>query len=128
MSVIKFLIDNWDFLLLIILAVSATVYFIFKGNKSVIMEMLVSLVTEAEKNFGAGTGVLKLATVIDAIYPKLPTVIKAFISDATLTRWVEEALNIAKEKWRTNTNISAYIAENNMTAINDISTDEKSIE
>ena len=102
MNVINFIIANWDFILLIVAAVAAVVFAIFKGNKSVVMRMLYSLVTEAEQAYGGGTGSLKLAAVIDIIYPKLPAIIKAFISDQTLVKWVEEALAAAKEAWEKN--------------------------
>ena len=119
MNVIQFIMSSWDFILLIVLAALALIWAIFKGNKSVVMKMLVSLVTEAEKNFGGGTGTLKLATVIATVYPKLPAIIKVFITADILTKWVEEALIIAKEKWKTNSNIKAYIEPQNDVTITD---------
>lgn len=110
MNVINFILANWDFILLIVAAVAAIVFAIFKGNKSVVMKMLYALVTEAEKEMGGGTGSLKLASVIEAIYPKLPAVIKMFITDAMLKKWVEDALVLAKEAWEKNANIAQYIA------------------
>lgn len=110
MNVINFVIGHWDIITLVIAAVSAIVYAVFKGNKSVVMRMLFSLVTEAEKNFGAGTGALKLASVIEQVYPKLPTIIKTFITAETLEMWVEDALVLAKKKWEENMNLQAYIA------------------
>lgn len=109
MNVLNFIIANWDFILLIIAAVAAVVVFAFKGNKSVIMKMLYALVTEAEKELGSGTGALKLATVIAQIYPKLPAVLKCFVSEKTITKWVEDALAAAKEAWKQNAAISEYI-------------------
>lgn len=102
MKVINFIVENWDFILLIVAAVAAVVYAIFKGNKSVVMRMLYALVTDAEQAFGAGTGSLKLAAVVDAIYPKLPAIVKTFVSDKVLVEWVEEALAAAKEAWAKN--------------------------
>ena len=110
MNVINFILANWDFILLIVAAVAAIIYAIFKGNKSVVMKMLYALVTEAEKNMGGGTGPLKLASVIEAIYPKLPAVIKMFVTDAMLKKWVEDALVLAKDAWEKNANIAQYIA------------------
>ncbi len=109
MNVLNFIVQNWDFILLIVAAVAAIVFAIFKGNKSVVMKMLYSLVTEAEQIYGAGTGSLKLAAVIDAIYPKLPAVIKTFVSDKTIVKWVEEALEAAKDAWQKNDAIADYI-------------------
>lgn len=102
MNVLNYIIANWDFILLIIAAVAAVVFAIFKGNKSIVMRMLYALVTDAEQAFGAGTGSLKLAAVVDLIYPKLPAIIKTFISDEMLVKWVEEALAAAKEEWKKN--------------------------
>lgn len=109
MNVINWIINNWDFILLIVAAIAGIVFAVFKGNKTVIMKMLFGLVTEAEKEYGGGTGVLKLAEVMNKIYPKLPTIIKTFITADRLTKWVEEALAIAKAKWESNNAIAAYI-------------------
>lgn len=111
MKILEYIIANWDFLLLIVAAVAAVAFFVFKGNKSVVMKMLYALVTEAEKAYGGGTGALKLATVIAEIYPKLPAVIKLFITEATLTKWVEDALTAAKEAWKKNAALADYIAK-----------------
>ena len=111
MNVLSFIIANWDFILLIVAAVVAVVFAIFKGNKSVVMHMLYALVTDAETQLGAGTGSLKLAAVIDLIYPKLPGIIKTFISNDTLVRWVEEALAKAKEAWAKNPALLEAYAE-----------------
>ena len=109
MNVLNFIITNWDFILLVVAAIIAVLYFAFKGNKSVIMKMLYALVTEAEKELGSGTGALKLATVIAQIYPELPAFLKLFVSEKTLTKWIEDALAAAKEAWKQNAAMSEYI-------------------
>jgi len=119
MNVLNFIINNWDFILLIVAAVAAIVFAVFKGNKSVVMHMLYALVTDAEHVFGAGTGSMKLAAVIDAIYPKLPAVIKLFITDDTLVRWVETALVAAKEAWAKNSVITEPVEDSTEGAQND---------
>ncbi len=111
MNVINFIVQNWDFILLIVAAATVIIFAIFKGNKSVVMRMLYSLVTEAEQIYGAGTGSLKLAAVIDEIYPNLPAVIKLFISDKTLVKWVEDALTAAKEAWKKNAALAEYVKQ-----------------
>lgn len=111
MNVLDFILENWDFLALIAAALTALFYSVYKGNKSVVMKMLYALVTEAEKAYGSGTGSLKLATVIAAVYPKLPPMIKYFITEATLTKWVEDALTKAKEAWKKNAALADYIAK-----------------
>ena len=100
-----------NILIIVGIAVAAAIIgvCIFRGNKSVVMRMLYAAVTEAEKDFGGGTGSLKLASVIAAIYPKLPAFVKVFVSEKILTRWVEQALAAAKEVWAKNANIAGYI-------------------
>lgn len=124
MKVINFIVENWDFILLIVAAVAAVVYAIFKGNKSVVMRMLYALVTDAEQAFGAGTGSLKLAAVVDAIYPKLPAIIKTFVSDKVLVQWVEEALAAAKEAWAKNPALLEAYKEPSQASTNCTESDE----
>lgn len=109
MNVLTWIVANWDFILLIIAAVASVIFAIFKGNKGVVMKMLYALVTEAEKELGGGTGSLKLASVIEKVYPKLPVVIKTFISEKTLQNWIEAALIAAKEAWAKNIALAQYI-------------------
>lgn len=107
MKVIEFIINNWDFILLIVAAVAAVLFAIFKGNKSVVMRMLYSVVTDAERAFGGGAGEQKLAAAVDWIYPRLPAIIKLFVTDKMLVRWIEKALAAAKESWANNPEIIA---------------------
>lgn len=124
MKVLNFIIANWDFILLIIAAVSALVFAIFKGNKSVVMRMLYALVTDAEQAFGSGTGSLKLAAVVDAIYPKLPAIVKTFVSDKMIVKWVEDALAVAKEAWAKNPALLEVFKETTEAATNCAESDE----
>lgn len=115
MKALNIIIENWDIILLIVAAVASVVTAVFKRNKSVVMRMLYALVTEAEQEFaGSRTGSLKLAAVIDAIYPQLPGIIKTFINEKTLVKWIEEALAAAKEAW--NKNPALLAAYKNTTA------------
>lgn len=110
MKILMFIAENWDLLLLCAAAIAALVYAVFRGNKGVVMKMLYAMVTEAEKELGAGTGALKLASVIERIYPQLPVVIKTFVTEKRLQKWVEAALVAAKNAWSTNPQIAAYVA------------------
>ena len=109
MKIVNFILANWDILTLIVAAVAAVIFAIFKGNKSVIMRMLYSLVTEAERVFGGGTGEQKLAAVVDWIHPRLPAIIKLFVTDKMLVRWIEKALTVAKEAWANNPELIAQL-------------------
>jgi hypothetical protein len=56
---------------------------------------------------------VKLAAVIDWVYPKIPAVIRLFITAAQLTKIIEDVLAEAQEKWKKNPNISTYIGSGN---------------
>ena len=111
MKIVNFIVEHWDIITLIVAAVAAVVFAIFKGNKSVIMRILYTLVTDAERVFGSGTGEQKLAAVVDWIYPRLPAIIKVFVTDKMLVRWIEKALAAAKEAWENNPELIAGIGQ-----------------
>ena len=109
MNILKAIVNHWDIITLILAAILAIVFAIFRGNKGVIMRILYAAVTQAEREFGPGTGSLKLAAVIEAVHPKLPAVVKLFVTAERLTKWIELVLLEAKRAWETNSNIAAYI-------------------
>lgn len=108
---LNFILSNWDSVLMVIILIVAIVYLIFKGEKGVVFKMLFALVTEAEKTYGGGTGSLKLAKVIESIYPKLPAIIKMFLTAGTLEKWVNTVLDEAKKTWEKNSKLAAYIED-----------------
>lgn len=109
MNILNFLLANWDSVLIVIAFIVLCIVLIAKGKKSVVYKILYSLVTEAEKQYGGGTGTLKQAAVIDWVYERLPAVVKLFITAATLEKWVDDALTKAKSDWEKNANIKGYI-------------------
>ena len=106
---VDFIIANWDIILLLVVLLTADILLVFKGEKSVVMKMLYVMVTEAEKAYGSGTGSLKLAAVIDKIYPKLPPFLRIFVGAKTLQCWIETVLEEAKRSWEANENLANYI-------------------
>jgi hypothetical protein len=61
-----------------------------------------ALVTEAERQYGSGTGRLKFAEVVKALTPYVPAIIRAFVSNTKLEALVESVLEQAKELWAGN--------------------------
>ncbi len=102
MKILEFIINHWSDILLILMAVGSLIYAIYKKDLSLVRQQLFSLVTEAEKEYGAGTGVLKLASVVTTIYPKLPKLFKALITEKKLVQIIEDVLAEAKKKWISN--------------------------
>lgn len=109
MAFIEFIIAYWDSILLIVCACVSLGILYFKGQKKIVYKILYALITEAEKQYGSGTGELKQAYVIEKIYNAIPTVLKSVISAERLGKWVDDALVKAKAKWGENSSVSGYI-------------------
>lgn len=102
MSILNFLAANWDSVLVVVIVIAAVVFLIVKKQWGLLDKMLFALVTWAEREYGGGTGNLKLAAVIEKVYPHIPAVIRLFISTATLEVLIEKALAEAKKRWDAN--------------------------
>jgi hypothetical protein len=70
-----------------------------KQARSMLEQMLPSLVTEAEKAFGSGAGALKMSFVLEKVYARLPDSCKMLFTSDQLGAMVDKALGIAKELW-----------------------------
>lgn len=108
MNIVNFVLANWDSILAALGVIAIAIFAVVKQEKAIIFKMLYALVTEAEKNYGSGTGELKLSSVVSQVYEKAPT-IASVIPVGTLEKWVNEALEKAKEKWAANKNVATYI-------------------
>ena len=109
MNIIQFLLANWDSVLVILAFLALIVVLVKRGETKVLNKVLFSLVTQAEKQFGGGTGKLKLAAVSDWIYQRIPAVLKLLFSERDLESMIENVLEEAKKAWGNNENIAAYI-------------------
>ena len=108
MNFLNFLSANWDSILAALVIIVVAIIGVIKQEKNIVFKMLFSLVTEAEKQYGGGTGELKLSSVISQIYGKLPSISK-LIPVKTLEKWVDKGLIDAKKKWESNSKVATYI-------------------
>ena len=109
MKILAFLLANWDSVLVVLAFLALIVVLIKRGETAVLNRILFGLVTKAEKEFGGGTGKLKLAAVSDWIYQRIPAVLKLIFSEKDIEKLIEDALEEAKKAWGTNGNLAAYI-------------------
>ena len=75
MNVLTFLAKNWDSVLVVVAFLALVVVLIKRGETKILKQILFNLVTQAEKQFGSGTGSLKYAAVADWIYQRIPAVL-----------------------------------------------------
>ncbi len=109
MSIVNFLLLNWDSVLVVLAVIAGVIVLLVKKQYAILDRIILALVTEAEKKYGGGTGAVKLAAVIDWVYPKIPAIIRLFVTESQLVTAIERVLDEAKERWEKNKSISAYI-------------------
>jgi hypothetical protein len=109
MNVLTFLAKNWDNVLVVVAFLALVVVLIKRGETKILKQILFNLVTQAEKQFGSGTGSLKYAAVADWIYQRIPAVLKLLFTSSDIEKMIEAALEEAKKAWGANENLKGYI-------------------
>jgi hypothetical protein len=107
MELVKFLAKNWDSAAIVLAAVVAVVVVVVKKRWDLLDKILFALVTEAERQFGTGTGQLKLAAVVTQVTPYIPSILRIFVTQERLETLVNKALDEAKLKWAANPKLTA---------------------
>lgn len=109
MNLINFIMNNWDSMLIIVGMLVIIILGIKRGETTILRQILFSLVTKAEQEFGSNVGVLKFAAVADMIYQRIPSVLKIFYTSKDIEKMIEDVLKEAKEKWEKNAQLQEYI-------------------
>ena len=109
MNVLTFLAKNWDSVLVVVAFLALVVVLIKRGETKILKQILFNLVTQAEKQFGSGTGSLKYAAVADWIYQRIPAVLKLLFTSSDIEKMIEAALEEARKAWGANENLKGYI-------------------
>lgn len=111
----KWIIDNWSLLIVILAAIFGVVTYIKKfaqlpTNAQIdkVKEWLLYAVIEAEAQFGGGTGQLKLRYVYDLFITRFPDLVNV-ISFEKFSELVDEVLETMRHLIATNLDITYYI-------------------
>lgn len=111
----EFIVNNWYIILAAIAAFAVIVVAVVKFFRQPraeqikkVKKWLLVAVIEAEKNFGGGTGTLKLRTVYDLFVTRWPWVAR-IVPFETFSDWVDEALKEMRELLEKNLAIAAYV-------------------
>lgn len=111
-----FIINDWYIIVAALALITVGVVLAVKwlkqpNSKQVakVKEWLLYAVTAAEKEFGSGTGQLKLRSVYDLFVGRFPWLAK-IVSFETFSAWVDEALD-KMEEWLKDEAIAEYVAE-----------------
>ncbi len=76
--------------------VAAAVFFARNGLSAHAKRILLGLVAEAEAYFGAGTGAIKLSSVLGKLYAAMPPLMQILFRRETIEGWIEEAVSALK--------------------------------
>lgn len=113
---LDFLMTNWQWIAGVIIIITAAIITLIKFDKKTrdeqihqVKEWLLYAVMEAEKEFGSGTGALKLRFVYDMFITKFPLLV-ALIPFSTFSSFVDEALDKFKKLLATTPELQAYVA------------------
>jgi hypothetical protein len=69
------------------------------------------LVTDAEIQFGGGTGTLKRSYVIDELYKRIPDEYKKYITEDNLDSIINKALEEAERLWANNPRVNMMVTD-----------------
>lgn len=83
-------------------------YLVKIGKTDTVKKIILSLVVQAEKALGSGTGELKYAFVVDALYSKLPAVIRLLYSKKEINQFIEDAVQQLKNNLDSGNTLSGY--------------------
>jgi len=109
----QFLMSYWDSVLVVILFIVICVVLIRKGATSYVKQMLFYLVTQAEAEFGSGTGDLKYAAVTTWLYERMPAIMKFFFTAKQIDAMIEAAVAQMREYLSKNTSAQTFVVSTN---------------
>lgn len=108
---LEFISNNWDSLIVVITLILALLGLLRLGKQDTVKKIILSLVVQAEKALGSGTGDLKYAYVIDNLYDKLPAIVSMLFSKKEIDTMIEQAVAQLKKLLSEGVTLSGYEEE-----------------
>jgi hypothetical protein len=105
---LEFIKVNISSILVVLLFVIGLLFFYKRGKKEFVRQVVLSLVVQAEKALGSGTGELKYAMVVEELYKALPLVLTMLISKKELDNLIEESVQYLKEYLKKDKDLLGY--------------------
>lgn len=94
---LEFIKFNLSSILIVLLIVIGLLFIYKKGKKEFVRQVVLSLVVQAEKNLGSGTGELKYAMVVEGVYQVLPAILKLLLTKSELDKLIEDSVQYLKQ-------------------------------
>lgn len=93
----EFFIYNIHTIIFVLVCVIAFILLLRFGTKKQIRAVLLWLVSRAEEEWGGGTGEIKYASVVAAVYERIPMAARFLITQRELSAMIEAAVSKMKE-------------------------------
>lgn len=105
---LEFIKLNYDSILVALLLIIGLLFLYKRGKKEFVRQVVLSLVVQAEKALGSGTGELKYAMVVEELYKTLPLVLTMLISKKELDNLIEGSVQYLKEYLKKDKDLLGY--------------------
>lgn len=105
---LEFIKSNYASILMVLLFVIGLLFLYKKGKKETVRKIILSLVVQAEKTLGSGTGELKYAMVVENIYRILPSIITMLLSEKELDNMIEDGVQFLKDYLASGKDLLSY--------------------
>lgn len=105
---LEFIKLNLGSILVVLLFVIGLLFIYKRGKKDFVRNVVLSLVVQAEKALGSGTGELKYAMVVENVYKVLPYILRLLISEKELDNIIENSVKYLKEYLKKDKDLLGY--------------------
>ena len=110
-TIATFITNHWVSIVIVIAAIVILAILYKMGHTEIVKKIVLSLVVQAEKALGSGTGELKYAMVIKAIYNELPKIITLLYTPKELDKMIEDGVTKLKEMLAEGITLDGYDEE-----------------
>ena len=105
---IQFIQNNYPSIIVTILFIIGMLILYKNNKKDVVRKIILSLVVQAEKALGSGTGELKYAWVVDNFYDKIPGIIKLLFTKKEIDTMIEDGVQRLKDILASGVTLNSY--------------------
>lgn len=94
---LEFIKLNLSSIMVVLVFIIGLLFLYKRGKNEFVRQVILSLVVQAEKALGSGTGELKYAMVVENVYKVLPKILTLLISKKELDKLIEDGVQFLKE-------------------------------
>lgn len=109
--IIQFIQTCWPDILCVLGFIGVIGILLKFGKYNTVKQLILALVVQAERALGSGTGELKYAVVVEAIYTKLPFIIRTLYTSKEIDTMIEDAVTQLKQLLADGVNLLDYSEE-----------------